>query len=220
MTLPLHLSLIAGIPPLVVAVVLHEVAHGWVAEKLGDPTARRMGRITLNPLKHIDPVMTVAVPAMLILLGSPIVFGGAKPVPVNPAWFRNPRKGMLWVALAGPVTNFILVSILLVFWSAVTWSPTVITSLPKFIQFIVYMWILQGILINLVLGLFNLIPVPPLDGGRIAVGLLPQNYALKLAKLEPYGLFIVVFLLYLGILDVIIEPVVNLVTTWLSRGLV
>lgn len=219
MTLPLHLSLIAGIPPLLVAVVLHEVAHGWVAEKLGDPTARRMGRITLNPLKHIDPVMTIIVPAMLILLHSPIVFGGAKPVPVNPAWFRNPRKGMLWVALAGPVTNFILVAILMVFWSVVTWSPTVITSLPNFMQFIIYMWILQGILINLVLGLFNLIPVPPLDGGRIAVGLLPQKYAWQLARLEPYGLFIVVFLLYLGILDVIIDPVVNLVTAWLSGGL-
>ena len=176
-------------PPFAFAVILHEVAHGWVAERLGDPTARQAGRISLNPIVHVDWMLTVALPAMLIFFGSPIVFGGAKPVPVDPRYFFNPRRGMLWVALAGPVTNFVLAggSFLLLLGGVLT------LGLPEdpniFLE-----WLRFSILINLVLGIFNLIPIPPLDGGRIAVGLLPLSLAKNWAKLERFGLIIVVLL--------------------------
>jgi len=195
-------------PPLLVAVVLHEVAHGIAAEKLGDTTARKLGRITLNPIKHIDPFMTIALPAMLIFSGSPVIFGGAKPVPVNPMVFKNPRRGMAYVALAGPVSNFILASIcaVLLHLLAILLPSGLSTNL---ITLLIVGWLVQGLIINLILGCFNLLPVPPLDGGRIAVGFLPLNAAKLWAKLEPFGILVVFALLYSGFVDSLILPVIE-----------
>jgi len=195
-------------PPLLTAVICHEVAHGWVAEKLGDPTARRLGRITLNPIVHIDLWMTILFPAMLIAIGSPVIFGGAKPVPVNPLNFKNPRRGMAYVAIAGPLVNFTFVALLLpIFKYLETLGPQ-----QSFFLTLAGVWVVHGILINLVLGLFNLLPVPPLDGGRIAVGFLPVFLARPLARLEPYGLLIVVLLLATGTVASILNPIVNYFT--------
>jgi Zn-dependent protease len=196
--------------PLIVAVVLHEIAHGLAAEKLGDPTARKLGRITLNPIKHVDPMFTIVIPAILIFSGSPIIFGGAKPDPVDPRYFKNPRKGMMLVALAGPVTNFILagISALLL---AILNTPGVPEIFPHAPLIFSAKMLIASLLINLVLGLFNLIPIPPLDGGRIAVGLLPINLARLLARLEPYGIFIVFFLLYVGFFDKVLLPIIQLI---------
>lgn len=195
-------------PPLLLAVICHEVAHGWVAEKLGDPTARKMGRITLNPIVHIDLWMTILVPALLILLHSPFIFGGAKPVPVNPLNFRNPRRGMAYVAMAGPIVNF---SLVLVLWPIFKFlSQRYETSEhPGFFLTLLAIWALHSILINLVLGLFNLFPIPPLDGGRIAVGFLPISVARKIARIEPFGLMIVIFLLASGVLAKVLDPVLD-----------
>jgi len=208
--LPTYLLVLMTVPPLLVAVILHEVAHGYVAERLGDPTARRLGRITLNPIKHIDFFMTILVPGVLILSGSPIIFGGAKPVPVNPGYFSDPRRGMVYVALAGPVTNFILATLCYLVLIIPNLSQ-VLESTPLGIGVIVQYWFVYGILINLVLGLFNLLPIPPLDGGRVAVGLLPLKLARPLARVEPYGIFIVVALLFLGLLDFVLRPAVHFV---------
>ncbi len=199
-------------PPLLVAVILHEVAHGYAAERLGDPTARKLGRINLNPLVHIDPFMTVILPGILILSGSPIVFGGAKPVPVDPRYFKNPRRGMAYVALAGPVTNFILASLFYLLMVGLVHSPKLLELFPTWVSFTLVYWILHSIIINLVLGLFNLLPVPPLDGGRIAVGFLPLSMARPIAKLERYGLLIVIGLLYFGVVDRYLGPVIEFVT--------
>lgn len=204
---PLSLALLS-VPALLIAVILHEIAHGWAADKLGDHTARISGRITLNPLKHIDPFLTVIVPGLLVLSGSPIIFGGAKPVPVNPLNLRNPRRDMVWVALAGPATNIVLAlasyailkgGVALGFFSA----------MPPGIGLFLYYSCAYAIIINLVLALFNMLPVPPLDGGRIAVGLLPRHLAAPLARLEPFGILIVVGLLFLGLFDTVITPVLE-----------
>ncbi len=202
-------------PPLIVAVVLHEVAHGYVAEKLGDPTARDRGRITLNPLKHIDLFMTILLPLMLILSKVGIVFGGAKAVPVNPLYFKNPRKGMLWVALAGPVTNFILAAIsfgLLYFFD---WAIKVEMYAAVLVHQLVLGWCAYSVLINIVLGLFNLLPVPPLDGGRIMVGILPEGLAMQYARLERFGFAIVIVMIYFGVPQLVLEPVIS----WISEYL-
>jgi Zn-dependent protease len=195
-------------PPLLMAVILHEVAHGWAAEKLGDPTARRLGRITLNPISHIDPMLTIIVPAMLIAVGSPFIFGGAKPVPVNPMNFKNPRRDMAKVAIAGPLTNFALVAIL---WTLFELFGSLIphAELPLWSVRILGYWLIHGIMINLVLGLFNLFPVPPLDGGRIAVGFLPVSLAKPIARLEPFGLLIVVLMLATGIVGSVLGPILE-----------
>ncbi len=205
------------IPGLLVAVILHEVAHGWVAEKMGDPTARQAGRITLNPIRHIDPFMTILLPALLIISGSPIVFGGAKPVPINPYYFRNPRKGMVWVAIAGPLTNMVLAVISYLLFvtlysaSANSGAGAInpLTHIPM-IPLILINILTYSIIINVILAIFNLLPIPPLDGGRIAVGLLPDQLAKPLARLEPYGLIIVVILLVSGILQGLLGPVLRL----------
>ena len=202
-------------PPLLIAVILHEIAHGIAAGWLGDPTARSRGRITLNPLRHIDPFMTIILPLLLVLSGSPIIFGGAKPVPINPGYFRNPRRGMLWTAAAGPATNLILavVSYLGLRLYTVLLEPLPLHGSAAWLLFLItlpYVWFTYGVVINVVLAVFNLIPIPPLDGGRIAVGLLPLAAARRWAQLERYGLLIVVALLYFKVLDGVFRPVLTL----------
>jgi Zn-dependent protease len=176
--------------PVIFAVTLHEAAHGFVAYRFGDDTAWQAGRVTANPLKHIDPFGTVILPAMLILLRSPFLFGYAKPVPVNFRRLDRPRRDMVWVALAGPGTNVLLAIV----------SGFLIYSLPMFPTSAAG-WLKlnleNSIVINVVLCVFNMLPLPPLDGGRVAVGLLPEALALPLARLERYGMLILLLFLFL-----------------------
>jgi Zn-dependent protease len=181
------------------SIILHEYAHGWVAYQLGDPTAKQAGRLTLNPLKHIDLFGTILLPGVLILLRylgyDLFVFGWAKPVPVNFTRLRHPKKDMMWVGIAGPMTNISLA----VFFSllAKTYSS------PEYAEFFGF-----AVFINLLLAIFNLIPIPPLDGSRIVMGLLPDRYSLAYSRLERYGIFIVVVLLYLGLFERVIVPII------------
>jgi len=199
--------------PVLMAIVLHEVAHGWVAFKLGDDTAYWLGRLTLNPLKHIDPIGTLLVPIALLVMQSPFLFGYAKPVPINWRKLRNPQRDMVWVALAGPITNLILALLsTLVLMLAVQLPP----SLLWFTQPLALMC-QASIIINLVLLVFNLIPLPPLDGGRVAVGLLPYSLSSQLSRLEPYGFIIIIGLMVMGWLQAIIGPVVMGGTEWLMN---
>jgi Zn-dependent protease len=175
--------------PIILAITLHEAAHGWAADRLGDDTARRAGRVSLNPIRHVDPVGTLLLPGFLLLV-APIVFGWAKPVPVQPARLHHPKRDMALVAAAGPALNFVLAL-------ACAW----LLLIPSLIGGDAGLWLqrnlLNAVLINLVLGVFNLFPIPPLDGGRIAVGLLPMPLARRWAQLERYGLVILLALLFL-----------------------
>ncbi len=187
--------------PVLFAITVHEVAHGWVAKKLGDPTAMMMGRLTLNPLKHIDPIGTVVVPLALVLMGG-FIFGWAKPVPVTWANLRNPKRDMALVALAGPLANLVM---------AFGWALIMKVGFMLGDDFSWLAWPLiymggAGIAINGVLMLLNLLPVPPLDGGRVMAGLLPGPWAWKLSRIEPYGLMIMVGLMVTGMLGKILGP--------------
>jgi len=175
--------------PVLIAITLHEAAHGYVAWKLGDDTAYRLGRVTFNPFKHVDPFGTVILPGLLFVSGSQFLFGYAKPVPVNSMRLRNPRRDMVWVAAAGPGVNIALavVAALLVH---------TLTFLPEWTQRWCVTNLGNAVWLNLVLAVFNMIPLPPLDGGRVAVGLLPARYARPLARLERYGLLIVIGLIF------------------------
>jgi len=190
--------------PVLFAIVLHEVAHGWVAFKLGDDTARWMGRLTLNPAKHIDPLGTVLLPLALIVMNAPFLFGYAKPVPVNFGKLNNPKRDMIWVALAGPLTNLLLAFLsVLLLWIAI--------QLPSFAAWFAKPLALMAqasIIINVVLFVINLIPLPPLDGGRIATGLLPGPLAYKFSLIEPYGFFILIALLMMGIFQSVLGPII------------
>ncbi|QFI71301.1 site-2 protease family protein [Bradyrhizobium betae] len=176
--------------PLVLAITFHEAAHAFVAHRLGDNTAWQLGRVSFNPLRHIDPFGTVILPAMLLFAHSPFLFGYAKPVPVNYRNLNNPRVDMVWVALAGPGTNILLALAAGLAAHALPWIPAGSAQ-----------WIednlKNAILINAVLAVFNMMPIPPLDGGRVAVGLLPRPLALPLARLEPFGMMILIALLIL-----------------------
>lgn len=201
--------------PVVFAITLHEAAHGYVARIFGDRTAELQGRITLNPLAHIDPVGTILVPAVLILtakLGGPaFVFGWAKPVPVNFGNLRNPRRDMLWVAAAGPAANFAMA----VFWAiALKLLATTGGSVAPYGLLMAKV----DISVNLVLMALNLLPIPPLDGGRIAVSVLPMRAARAWARLEPIGLFVIIGLLAFGLLDDVMEPILRF-GEWLLHSL-
>jgi len=189
--------------PILFAITLHEAAHGYVARYFGDMTAYQQGRISLNPLRHIDPVGTILLPLMTLWLGG-ILFGWAKPVPVNFAALRRPKQDMLWVALAGPASNLfmalgwvLLAKLALMFQGGYFAEP-----LLKMAQI--------GININLVLMLLNLLPLPPLDGGRVAVSMLPHRQASLLARIEPYGMFILIFLAVTSVLGWILRPLMNI----------
>ena len=193
-------KLIIVIPPLLIAMVLHEIAHGYVAYKLGDPTSKKLGRLSLNPIVHLDPFMSVLLPAFLIFSGSPFIFGGAKPIPVNPFNLKNPKIDMALVAIAGPITNFVLAIIsyqLLKLASFIT-----IPGLELFAE-----WFFFSIIINVVLGVFNLFPIPPLDGSRIINAILPDELSKKYYSLEPYGMLILIVFLSTGLLETILGPI-------------
>ncbi len=208
MNLPLSQLIAVSILPILFAITIHEVAHGWVAMHLGDPTAQRLGRLTLNPLKHIDPVGTVLVPALLLILKTSFLFGWAKPVPVTWENLRNPKRDMVLVAAAGPVANLLMAF----FWGVIakigTLLPAQVAWAAEPMQ---YMGVI-GILINALLMVFNLLPLPPLDGGRVAVGLLPGPWAWRLSRVEPYGFFILIGLIFTGVLWSIINPFLRGVT--------
>lgn len=179
------------------SVIVHEVSHGVVAEKLGDSTARDEGRITLNPIPHIDPFASILLPGLLLALGSPIVFGAAKPVPVNFENLRPRRLGMTLVSIAGPLSNFMLAILLIL--------PVKFRLVEGFMGGI---WT-QAALTNVVLGTFNILPIPPLDGSKIIASFLPENLMYKLLEMERFGFLLVIIFLFLGILDKILMPVLN-----------
>lgn len=188
--------------PVLFAITVHEVAHGWVARKLGDPTAMMMGRLTLNPFKHIDPVGTVLVPLILLLLPGGFIFGWAKPVPVTWKNLRNPKKDMALVAIAGPAANLLMA----IFWAIILKIGILLSVQGDPNSMFLAAIGIAGIFINAILMMLNLIPLPPLDGGRVLVSLLPGPLAWKVSRLEPYGFFILVALLATGILGAIIGP--------------
>jgi Zn-dependent protease len=186
--------------PVVFAITVHEAAHGWVAKKYGDNTAFRLGRLTLNPIKHIDPLGTIIIPGLLLLTGTGFIFGWAKPVPVNARNFKKPLHDMAIVALAGPVSNVLMA----LGWAMVArLGVTIGTGAENVSLPLVYTGI-AGISINLVLALLNLLPIPPLDGSRILTGILPDRLAWQYNQLEKYGFIILLILLYTKILNAIL----------------
>ena len=196
-------QLIILAPPLLLALTVHEFAHGYVAYRLGDPTAKSLGRLTLNPLKHLDPIGTIAFFF--------IKFGWAKPVPVNPAYFKNPKKDMLWVALAGPATNLGLAVISAIvtkfIWALASMLPY--SALAEAILVPLNGMLIASVWINLVLCIFNFLPIPPLDGSRILTGILPNDLARSYLKVERYGFIIVLVLAFSGVLSKVILPVIS-----------
>ncbi len=194
--------------PFLLAVVIHEVSHGYVAYKLGDNTAKFMGRLTLNPIAHIDIFGTVILPAILLLAHSPILFGWAKPVPVNFFNLRNPKKDSAYVALAGPASNIIMA-----IGFAIIYHIFTFISIP-YIQQPMLLTCIYGVQLNLIFAFFNLIPILPLDGGRILAAFMPPKMAYNFSKVEPYGMYIVIALIFLGVFNVIyyllVMPLTNL----------
>lgn len=202
-------ELIILAPPLLLALTFHEFAHGFVAYRLGDPTAKTAGRLTLNPIKHLDPIGTLAFFFIKI--------GWAKPVPVNPRYFRNPKKDMLWVALAGPLTNLLLavVSALL---AKFIWLLASLLSYSVILEAILVplnAMLIASVWINLVLCIFNFLPIPPLDGSRILVGLLPHDLARSYLKIEKYGFILILILAFSGVLSKLILPLIAFANTLL-----
>ena len=199
-------TLIIWVIPVLLAITLHEAAHGWTASKFGDHTARMMGRVTLNPVKHIDPVGTIIVPLALLIMSTGFIFGWAKPVPINFNALRSPKSGMIWVALAGPGANLIM---------AIGWLFVAILSVNINMPVILKM-AGAGIFINLLLAVFNLLPIPPLDGSRVISALLPNPLAYKYNQLERYGFVILIGLMFIGGFSYIVWPIVGLALSSLS----
>lgn len=190
--------------PVLFAITVHEVAHGWVANHYGDPTARMMGRLTLNPIKHIDPVGTILVPGLMLFMGG-VVFGWAKPVPVNHENLKDPRKHMMLVAVAGPGANLAMALL----WVFVIWLGISITSVNQSVAIGVMAMGQAGIIINIVLMVLNMVPIPPLDGSRVVSGLLPPKLEWRYNQIEPYGLIIVLVLLVTGVLFGALSPIIS-----------
>ena len=203
-------TLLIYIIPLLFAITLHEAAHGWVASKLGDHTARMMGRVTLDPTKHIDPIGTIAIPLVLLLSSSGFIFGWAKPVPINFNALLNGKNGMIWVALAGPGANIVM---------AVCWLFLMIIAINMNIAVLIEMGRI-GILVNCVLAVFNLLPIPPLDGSRVISALLPSRLAYQYNQLEQYGLYILLGLMFLGGFNYLVMPWVELILGWFNYALI
>ena len=192
--------------PMILAITLHEAAHAFAARYFGDSTAYMLGRMTLNPVKHIDPIWTIAVPLLLMLVKSPFLFGAAKPVPVNFGALRNPRRDMIWVAAAGPLSNLAM----MILWGLVC---KLALSLPAS-EPIAYVALVgqAGVFVNALIMIFNLFPLLPLDGGRIVAGLLPGPMAYAFSRTEPYGMFILIALLLTGVLNGVLWPLVEMTT--------
>ena len=205
------LTIITWSIPLLFAISLHEAAHGWIAHLLGDPTAKSLGRLTANPIKHIDPVGTLLVPVFLLIMSQgSFAFGWAKPVPVDTRNFVNPQKDMALVALAGPASNFIMAiiwTLILVFGLKLLPQGGIASTLGAMAEI--------GVLINLILMVLNLFPIPPLDGGRIVTGILPPNMAAIFAQFEMIGMWVVIFLLASGFLGKILWPIVKIIQSTL-----
>jgi Zn-dependent protease len=198
--------------PVVIAITFHEAAHGFVAHRLGDNTAWELGRVSFNPLKHIDPFGTLMLPGILLLSHSPFLFGYAKPVPVNFRALRNPQIGMVWVALAGPATNIALALLAALGFHVVSYLP------PSAAQW-VFDNLKNALVINVVLAVFNMLPLPPLDGGRVAVGLLPNVLAYPLSRLEPYGMLILIaILIVLPLLGAQLGLNLDIISQWVRAS--
>ncbi len=198
--------------PVVFAITVHEVAHGWVAKRLGDPTAQRLGRLTLNPIKHIDPLGTILIPGVLMLLGG-FIFGWAKPVPVTWENLRHPKRDMALVAAAGPGVNILMA----LMWAAIAKGATLMSPEAQWFSVPLLLMGYAGISINIALAVLNLLPIPPLDGGRVAASLLPGPMAYQLSRLEPYGFFILLALIVTGLLGQLIGPPMNILEHLIMR---
>ena len=201
--LPFFAEVSIKVAVLLFSIIIHEMAHGYVALKNGDPTARMMGRITLNPLPHLDLVGSIILPLLLIATSSPVLFGWAKPVPVNPYNFRNPRLGEITVSAAGPLSNLIL-AVLFAYLLRFAGGNPGLLLLAKF-----------GVVINIFLALFNLVPIPPLDGSHLLASILPPGAARVFHQLEPFGFILILFLLYTGLLQVLIMPIFKVIYLFL-----
>lgn len=210
-------ALILSMVPFLLAITVHEVAHGYIAYRKGDFTAKLMGRISMNPIRHLDPIGSVLFPLMLAMSGSGVIFGWAKPVPVNSFNFKSPRRDMMHVSLAGPLSNFLLAMALALVFRILLWVPGPEVLWNSSIFNPLAQMVVMGIKISIYLGVFNLLPIHPLDGSHILEGLLPPKQAQAYSRLSQYGWIILVVLLFSGVLHTIIGPAYRLIFVAITR---
>jgi Zn-dependent protease len=206
----MFLQILSILIPVLFAITLHEVGHGWVAKQFGDRTAEIQGRLTLNPIAHMDPIGTVLLPGLLLYLGG-LVFGWAKPVPINPMNLRNPKRDMFFVAIAGPVANLLMTC----FWSVFFTANVFLFGEQYYLYPYLVLMAQTGVFINLVLMVFNLLPIPPLDGGRVLRSVVNERIGRTIDLIEPYGFFIVIGLIFLGALQPIFKIVQSIATIFI-----